>query len=224
MPPSTDTADGRLALRVYNTADPGVPHAAAGTTSGVFNALVAKGKTPEEAYAAMGAIAREAILNDPGAYLDDTVEGLGLYREVLDPHTFTADPDSDQIFETRSYIRTLDPGRAEIPGDSKLTRIPWQVAQSLTKLLFVLTIGGLLILILPFVGRDRSRLAAGTLLVVSLVGIVGVALTARWEQRYIISLLPFVWLLGTAAVAQLVSLLVAALRQLPRPRAQGEAA
>lgn len=224
MPPSTDTADGRLARRVYDTADPSIPHAAAGTTSGVFNAFVAEGKTPREAYGAMGSIAREAILDDPGAYLDDTVEGLGLYRSVLNPHTFTADPDVDQISKTRSYIRTLDPGTAEIPGDSKLTRIPWQIAQSLTELLFVLTIGGLLMLILPFVGGNRSRLAAGTLLIVGLVGIVGIALTARWEQRYVISLLPFIWLLGTATVAQLVSLLVTALRQLPWHRAQGEAA
>lgn len=224
MPPSADTADGRLALRVYNTADPAIPHAAAGTTSGVFNALVAEGKTPREAYAAMGSIAREAILGDPGAYVDDTVEGLGLYRDVLDPHTFAADPNFDQIFKTRGYIRALDPGAGEIPGDSKLTRIPWQIAQSLTKLLFVLTIGGLLILILPFAGRDRSRLAASTLLIVGGVGIVGIALTARWEQRYVISLLPFIWLLGTATVVQLVSLLVTALRRLPWPRAQGEAA
>jgi hypothetical protein len=152
------------------------------------------------------------------------VEGLGLYREVLDPHTFTSDSSADQVFKTRSYIRTLDPRSAEIPGDSKLTRIPWQIAQSVNKLLFVLTLGGLLMLALPFLGRDRSRLAAGTLLVVGIVGIVGVALTARWEQRYIISLLPFIWLLSTATVAELVSLLAAALRQLPRPRAQGEAA
>ncbi|HXR30670.1 MAG TPA: glycosyltransferase family 39 protein [Solirubrobacterales bacterium] len=224
MPPSPDTADGRLALRVYNTADPNVPHAAAGTTSGVYNAFVGEGKTPREAYAAMGAIARETVLDDPGAYADDTVEALGLYREILDPHTFTSDPNFDQVFKTRGYIRGLNPGTEEIPGDSRLTRIPWQIAQSLNKLLFVFTIGGLLMLILPFVGRERSRLAASTLLIVGGVGIVGVALTARWEQRYIISLLPFIWLLGTATVAQLVSLLAAALRQLPRPRAQGEAA
>lgn len=226
MPPSTDTADGRLAARVYNTADPSIPHAAAGTTSGVFNAFVAAGKTPREAYAAMGAIAREAILDDPGAYLDDTIESLGLSQHVLDPNTFTSNPDADQIAKTRAYFRTLDPGATEIPGDSRLTRIPWQVAQSLTKLLFALTIGGLLILILPFIGRDRdrSRLAASTLLVVGFAAILGVALTARWEQRYVISLLPFIWLLGTATVAQLLSLLVMALRQLPRPRPQGEAA
>ena len=224
MPPSDDTADGRLAGRVYNTADPSIPHAAAGTTSGVYHAFVAAGKTPREAYGAMGSIAREAILDDPGAYIDDTVEALGLYQDVLNPHTFTADAEEDQIAKTTGYIRSLHPGAAEIPGDSQLTRIPWQIAQSLTKLLFVLTLGGLLILILPFVGRDRRRLAATTFLIVGIVGIVGVALTARWEPRYVISLLPFIWLLGTATVAQLASLLAAALRQLPWPRAQGEAA
>lgn len=224
MPPSTNTAEGRLARRVYDTADPNIPYSAAGTTSGVYNALVAEGKTPREAYAAMGSIAREAILEDPIAYLDDSLEGLGLYRQVLDPRTFIANPSSDQILKTRGYFRELDPGATEYPGDSALTRIPWQIAQSLTKLIFVLTIGGLLLLILPFVGRGRSRLAASTLLIVGFVAIVAIALTARWEQRYIISLLPFVWLLATATVAQLVSLIAKALRQLPRPRAQGEAA
>lgn len=224
MPPSADTAEGRVALSVYNTADPEIPHAAAGTTTGVYNAFVEEGKTPEEAYAAMGALAREVIRDDPGAYLDDTVEGLGLYRNVLDPHTFASNSHDDQIVKTRDYIRGQDPGATEIAGDSPLTRIPWQIAQSLTKLLYILTIGGLLILLLPFFGSKRSRLAAATMLIAGLVAIVGVALTARWEQRYVISLLPFVWILATATVAQLVSLLVAAARQLPSARAQGEAA
>jgi 4-amino-4-deoxy-L-arabinose transferase-like glycosyltransferase len=224
MPPSADTHEGRVARSVYNTANPEIPHAAAGTTTGVYNAFVEEGKTPEEAYAAMGSLAREVIRDDPGAYLDDTVEGLGLYREVLDPQTFTANPNADQIFKTRGYIRGQDPGAEEVAGDSPLTRVPWQVAQSLTKLLYVLTLGGLLILLLPFFGLERSRLAAATLLIAGLVAMVGVALTARWEQRYVISLLPFVWILATATVAQLVSLLVAAARQLPWGRPQGEAA
>lgn len=224
MPPSPDTHEGRVALSVYNTADPEIPHATASTTPGVYSAFSEEGKTPKEAYAAMGALAREVIRDDPGAFLDDTIEGLGLYREVLDPHTFAANPNSDQIFKTRGYIRGQDPGAAEIAGDSQLTRVPWQIAQSLTKLLYTLTIGGLLILLLPFVGSERSRLAAATMLIAGLVAIVGIALTARWEQRYIISLLPLVWILATATVAQLVSLLATAARQLPWTRAQGEAA
>jgi 4-amino-4-deoxy-L-arabinose transferase-like glycosyltransferase len=224
MPPSADTREGRVARSVYNTADPEIPHSAAGTTPGVYNAFVEEGRTPEEAYAAMGKLAREVIVADPGAYLDDTVEGLGLYREVLDPHTFTSNSDSDQIFKTRGYIRGQDPGAGEAAGDSGLTRVPWQIAQSLTKLLFVLTLGGLLIPLLPFFGSERNRLAAATMLIAGLVAILGIALTARWEQRYVISLLPFVWILATATVVQLVSLLVAAARQLPWGRPQGEAA
>jgi 4-amino-4-deoxy-L-arabinose transferase-like glycosyltransferase len=223
MPPPADSDEGHVALSVYNTADPEIPHATAGTTTGVYTAFVKEGKTPDEAYATMGGLAREVIASDPGAYLDDTVEGLGLYRDVLDPHTFGSS-DSDQIFKTRTYFRSLEPGAKEIPGDSQLTRIPWQIAQALTELLFILTIGGLLILLLPFVGSQRSRLAAATMLIAGLAAIVGVALTARWEPRYIISLLPFVWILATATVVQLVSLLVSAAQQLPRARPQGEAA
>jgi len=224
MPPSPETHEGRVALGVYNTADPEIPHATAGTTPGVYNAFVAEGRTPEEAYAAMGALAREVIRDDPGAYLDDTVEGLGLYREVLDPHTFTSNPNHDQIFKTRGYIRGQDPGAGEIAGDSGLTRVPWHLAQFLSKLLFVLTIGGLLILLLPFFGSERSRLASATMLLAGLVAILGVALTARWEQRYVISLLPIIWILATATVAQLVTELAALARRLAPARAQGEAA
>lgn len=224
MPPSDETADGRIALSVYNTADPNIPNSTVGTTSGVYNAMIADGKTPKEAYGAMGGLARDVIFDDPGAYLDDTVDGLGLYREVVDPKAFTANPDIDQIYRTTAYVRALEPGAKDVPGDSKLTRVPWQVAQGATKLLFILTLGGLLILALPFLGATRSRLAATTLLVVGLIDIVGISLTARWEQRYVISLLPFIWILGTATVAQLVSLLVAAGRRLPRSRVEGEAA
>jgi 4-amino-4-deoxy-L-arabinose transferase-like glycosyltransferase len=222
-PPSPDTANGRVALSVYNTGDPGRIEGAVGTTTGVYNALIGEGKTPIEASGAMGAIAREVIFDNPVAYAEDTIENLGLYQDILDPHTFTVSA-QDQIFWTRDYFRALNPTATTIPGDSRLTRIPWQLAQSLTKLLFILTIGGLLILLLPFFGSERSRLAAATMLIVALIGIVGVALTARPEQRYILSLLPFIWILATATVAQLVSLLLAAARQLPWGRPQGEAA
>ncbi len=222
-PPSPDTANGRLALSVYNTGDSGKVEGAVGTTTGVYNAFIREGKTPIEASAAMGVIAREVIVGNPVAYAEDTVENLGLYQDVLDPHTFTTS-NRDQIFKTRDYFRALNPTATEIPGDSQLTRIPWQIGQSLTNLLFILTIGGLLILLLPFVGSERSRLAAATMLIVGLVAIVGVSLTARPEQRYIISLLPFIWILATATVVQLATLLVAVARQLPRGRPQGEAA
>jgi 4-amino-4-deoxy-L-arabinose transferase-like glycosyltransferase len=222
-PPSPDTANGRVALSVYNTGDADRIEGAVGTTTGVYNALIREGNTPIDASGAMGAIAREVIVDNPVGYAEDTVKALGLYQDVFDPHTFT-DSNRDQIFKTREYFRALDPSATTIPGDSQLTRIPWQIAQTLTKILFILTIGGLLILLLPFFGSERSRLAAATMLIVGLLAIVGVALTARPEQRYVISLLPFVWILAVATVAQLVSLLVAAARQLPSARAQGEAA
>jgi hypothetical protein len=168
----------------------------------------------------MGRIAREAILSDPGRYLDRSVETLGRYQAVFDPQTLSSDP-RDQIATVRGYMRTLDPTRREPPGEAAVTRIPWQIAQTLSKLLFVLTIGGLLILALPFVGERRPRLAAGTFIVVGLLYIVSVTLTARFEMRHIIILAPVVWILATATVAQALSLVLVGMRQLPWRRTQG---
>lgn len=221
VPPPTATAEGRLANRVYNAADTNEQEAAVGTTLGTYVAIVNQtGKSPGDAAGAMGQIAREAILSDLGRYLERSIEILGRYQAVYDPQGLDSDP-QDQIAITRGYIRTLDSTQREPPGDSALTRIPWQIAQALTKLLFVLTIGGLLMLALPFFGGRRGRLAASTFLLIGLLHILGATLTARFEMRHVIVLAPMVWILATATVAQTVSLIVAGMRQLPRRRTQG---
>lgn len=220
VPPSADTKDGQLALRIYNTANPNRPEAAVGTTLGTYNALIYQsGKDSLAAARAMGAIAREAILSDIGRYLGRSIEILGRYQAVYDPQTLTADP-RDQIATTRDYVEELDPSRQVAPGDSSWTRVLWQIAQTLTKLLFVATIGGLLMLALPFLGNRRRRLAASTFLIVGLLGILGVTLTARFEVRHVIVLAPIVWILATATVALIVSLVVAIARSTPPLRAR----
>ena len=219
-----DTAEGKIARSVYNTAKPNQQEAAVGTTLGTYVAIAKQtGKSPGDAAGALGRIAREAILDDPGRYLTRSIEILGRYQSVYDPQSLTSDP-QDQIAITRGYIRTIDPTNREPPGASTLTRVPWQIAQLMTKLLFVLTIGGLLMLVLPFVGDRLSRVAASTFLIVGLLHILGATLTARFEMRHVIVLAPLVWLLSSATVSQLITLLAAGLRQLPRPRAQGETA
>lgn len=223
VPPSTDSADGRLALRVYNTADPNHNEAAVGTTIGTYNAFIHQvGKSPIDAAGAMGGIAREAILADPGRYLERSIEILGRDQSVYDPQTFTSAP-HDQIATTRRYIGELDPTAREAPGDSNWTRVPWQIAQALSRLLFVLTIGGLLMLALPFLGARRSRLAASAFLIVGFLDILAVALTARFEARHAIVLAPIVWVLSTATIGLIVSLLAAIARRRPRLRTHGRA-
>jgi 4-amino-4-deoxy-L-arabinose transferase-like glycosyltransferase len=225
VPPSADTEDGRLALSIYNTADPNRQEAAVGTTHGTYNALVYQtGKDSIAAARAMGRIAREAIFSDIGRYLGRSIEILGRYQAAYDPHTLTADP-QDQIATTRSYVEELDPSRREAPGGSSWTRVPWQIAQTLAKLLFVATIGGLLMLALPFLGDRRGRLAGSIFLIVGLLDILVVTLTARFELRHVIVLAPIVWILATATVALIVSLVVAMARRRPplrvRARTQG---
>ena len=224
VPPSPSTADGRLALSVYNTsAYAGEAEQAVPTTAPLYKALVEEGKSPAEASSAMATLAREAIINNPGVYLERTMEMLGRYQGLYDPHTLTNKKYADQISMAREYVRALNPQAKELPGESSFTLAPWHIAQALTMVLFVLTIGGLLMLALPFLGDLRSRLAATTFLTVGIMGIVGVTLTARWEARHGIVFAPFVWLLATATVALFVNLIVAAVRRRPGFRAQDAA-
>jgi 4-amino-4-deoxy-L-arabinose transferase-like glycosyltransferase len=219
VPPSADTANGRLALSVYNAADPNEREAAVGTTIGVFEALVHQvGKDRIDAASAMSDLAREAILHYPGAYLRGTLQILGRYQGLYDPRTLTGKPNVDEIATTTGYIQALDRTRRGPPGGSALTRGPWQIAQALTQFLFIFTVGGLLILVLPLLGDRRSRLAASTFLTVGVLGIVGVSLTTRFELRHGIVFAPLIWILAPAAVLLAARLLVALLRRLPWPR------
>jgi 4-amino-4-deoxy-L-arabinose transferase-like glycosyltransferase len=217
--PSADTASGRLALGIYNTADPNKQEAVIGTTAYVYNALVEEaGQDPIEAANTMAGLAGEAILAEPGTYLRDSLQILGRYQGAYYPRTLTGRENADQISLTTEYLRALDPSEREPPDDSALTRGPWRVAQAITQVLFILSCGGLLLLALPFLGDRRSRLAASTFLTVGILGIVGVTLTARFELRHGVVFAPLIWILAPAAVSVGARFLYALLRSLPRPR------
>jgi 4-amino-4-deoxy-L-arabinose transferase-like glycosyltransferase len=215
VPPSPNSADGRLALSIYNTADISKPRPALETTTAVYDALVNEGKTQAQASSAMGAIAKEAIFRDPGAFLDGTFEILGLYRSLYDPHTFTANQYLDQIIVVRNYFRSLHPELRNVPGDSSLTRVPWQVAQSLTKLLYSVTLGGILVLLLPFLGKVGRRLASSVFLLFVLLGALAGCLTAVFSPRYDIMFAPMVWILLSATAVLIVEAIATAIRQRP---------
>lgn len=217
IPPSADSADGRLALSIYNTgAQPTV----------LFNALVAEGKTPSEATSAMGTIARDAIFRYPDVYLDNTWRMFGEYRTLFDPRAFGPNQNIDQIASTRHYFQgsalsgsgeTLPTGPdRSLPGDSAFTRLPWQLAQALTRLLYLVTIGGTLMLLLPFIGTLRQRLVAMTFLVVLLLGVLGSSLTAVYSLRYGIMLAPLVWILLATTTVRIVEVAALALRHRPQ--------
>jgi hypothetical protein len=160
----------------------------------------------------MGKLAREAIVENPGRYIERSIEILGRDQSVYDPQALTSDP-NDQIATTRAYIGSLDATDREAPGSSNWTRVPWQIAQALSRLLFILTIGGLLMLALPFLGPRHSRQAAGAFLIVGFLDILAVALTARFEARHAIVPAPMVWILSAATVSLLFSLLAAVVRR-----------
>ncbi len=157
VPPSPGTADGQLALDTYNTsAYAGRAEQAVPTTAPLYKALIEEGKSPAEASSAMASLARDAIVDNPGVYLERTGEMLRRYQGLYDPQTLTNKKFADQISRTREYVRALNPKAKELPGESSFTLAPWHVAQALTMVLFVLTIGGLLILALPFLGRPSQ--------------------------------------------------------------------
>jgi 4-amino-4-deoxy-L-arabinose transferase-like glycosyltransferase len=217
--PSADTASGRLALGIYNTADPDKQEAIIGTTAYVFNALVEEaGQDPIEATNTMAGLAGEAILAEPGTYLRDSLQILGRYQGAYYPRTFIDEANGDQISLATEYLRALDPTRREPPDDPVLTRGPWRVAQAVTQLLFILSLGGLLLMVLPFLGNQRSRLAGTTFLIVGILGIAGVTLTARFELRHGVVFAPLIWILAPAAVSVAARFLFTLLRSLPRPR------
>lgn len=219
VPPSADTASGRLALGIYNTADPNEQEAVVGKTAYVYNALVEEaGQDPIEAASTMGSLAVEAILDEPGTYLRDSLQILGRYQGAYYPRTLTGKEDGDQISLATDYLGALDPTKKELPDDSGFTRGPWRVAQAISQVLFILSLGGALLLALPFLGNPRSRLAASTFLTVGLLGIVGVTLTARFELRHGIVFAPLIWILAPAAVSMAAKFLLAILHSASRLR------
>lgn len=215
--PSADTEAGRIARDVYNTAAPGQREATVGTTSHVYEGLVAQlGFDQVEATGKMGDIAREAIADHPWAYALDTLRLLGRFQGVYYPRTLTGHAGRDQVSLVSGYASSLDL-RHQTPTHSGLARLPWSLGQALTDLLFILTAGGLLFLALPFLGERRSRVAGTAFLVFGLLGLVVVSLTARFELRHAIVFAPFVWILAPATVIAVAKLLASWARWL-RPR------
>lgn len=200
QPPPGNSPAAQIARSIYNTADPNKVEAAVGTTAGVVRALTLRlDLSNDEALGTMQELALESIKSHPVAYARDSLSILGRFQGVYYPRTLFGNSHDDQISAVNEYLRGLDSGDKEAP-DSALTRGPWQVAQALTELLFLVTIGGALPLILPFVGDRGGRVAGTTLLVVGLLGILVITLTARFELRHAIVFAPFVWVLAPASV------------------------
>lgn len=212
VPPNPDSPDGRLALSIYNTGAP---------PTAVFNALVGEGRGPIEAAEAMGGLARDAIVRYPDIYLSNTWGRLGEHQDLYNPRSLGPNRNIDEIASTRYYFQQSAltasgdelPQGASLPGDSSWTRAPWQLAQALTRLLYLVTLGGILMLVLPFLGPSRQRLVAMTFLVVLLLGFLGNSLTAVFSLRYGVMFAPLVWILAAATTVRIAELAAMALQR-----------
>jgi hypothetical protein len=215
VPPPSDSPEGQLALAIYNTAEPGplIGIESGRPTTALFDALINEGRSESEAAGVMGSLAREAIFEHLDIYLEKTWEILGDNWDLYNPHTPGANATTDQIAATRNYIRYADPALKDAPGDLGFTRALWQTAQTLTWLAFWLTLGGALVLLLPFVGGPRKRLSATTFIVVLALSIVGGSLTGVFSPRYDIMFAAIVWLLLAATVAGVAEVIAAAVRR-----------
>lgn len=212
VPPNPDSPEGRLALSIYNTGAP---------PTALFNALVGEGMTPEEATAAMGRLARDAIARYPDIYLSNTWSRFTEHQDLFNPRSFGPNQNIDEIASTRYYFEQSAltpsgdplPPSASLPGDSAWTRVPWQLAQALTRLLYLVTIGGILALLLPFFGPTRERLVAMTFLVVLLLGFLGNSFTAVFSARYGIMFAPLAWILIAATTVRIAETAAMALQR-----------
>lgn len=216
VPPPADTPDGRLALDLYNQG---------ATPTALYAALLNEGRTSAEATSVMGQLARKVIYEHPDPYFSNAWNELADYETLFDPKTLTADSEKDQIGAARSYfaafptsndvevVPTTVLAARTLPGDSALTAVPWQIAQTLTRLLYLISIGGLLVLFLLFLGAPRQRLAAMVFVVVVLLGVLGSGFSSVFSPRYDIVFAPIVWLLLAATAVRIVEVANAALRR-----------
>ena len=212
VPPNPDSREGRLALEIYNAGAP---------PTAVFNALVGEGMTANEAAAAMGVLARDAIARYPDIYLSNTWSRFLEHEDLYDPRSFGPNQNHDEIAATRYYFEQAAltpsgdplPEGASLPGDSPWTRALWQLGQALTRLLYLATFAGILMLLLPFFGPTRQRLVAMTFLVVVLLGFLGNSFTAVFSARYGIMFAPLVWILMAATTVRVAELAAMALQR-----------
>lgn len=205
-PPSPDSADGRLALTIFNTGAP---------TISVVNAFIGEGRTLAGASEAMGGIAREAIEREPDEYFFDTGRIFSEYLDIYDPGTLVPGKDTGQIGRIQRNLGPALGAGHHVPGDSPATLAPWSLAQILTQLVYLAALGGLVVLVLPFVGVGRSRIAAAVMILAAGLALLAQAMLVRFEPRFGVTFAPLLWILFSAAAALSVQWVVKLLRAAP---------
>lgn len=218
QPPPDDSPEGKVARLTYNNtyayAPPGEELNSGLVLAGV---LAQEGKSNVEVSSIMMRLALEAISQNPSLYLENTWNILHEYQTMYDPYR---DPTGDNIARVRNDLQVLGPGitvhgRSDtLPGDSMLTRAFWGLAQFVGRIVYLLSLGGLLALALPFFGSLRSRIGAIVLLVVVLLGFVVGAASEHFDLRYDLPYATMVWLLMAAISAALIQIVILGARSI----------
>lgn len=209
-PPPVDSEYGPLARSTYDSEYAYAPEDQQLTSGLTFStALANHGHDSVEISSIMAGIAIEVIRDDPSSYLANTWEIFREYQTSYDPSSKSGE---DHIVLATAGL--LSPsseaslrGRAgAIPGASRITREPWEVAQLLSRIVYLLSLAGISMLALPFLGSPKARACATVLLTVLLLGAVSGAASAHFEPRYDISYAFLAWLLMAAGAVALVQI------------------
>jgi 4-amino-4-deoxy-L-arabinose transferase-like glycosyltransferase len=212
LPPG-DTREARLARYIYRDTYAYAPAEEERSSGNVFaEALTIEGYSNARVSSIMSDIAVEAIRRDPSLYLTNTWDIFREYRSMYNP---SGDPAFDQIGSVESSLANPPPGltfegRDVRPGESDFTRGPWELAQTINGLAYLLSFGGLLVLALPFFGPMRSRVASTVLLTFVLLGWLTGALSIHFEPRFGLPFAFMGWLLMAVAAVAVARVVVGA--------------
>lgn len=203
-PIPTDTADGRLAKRLYDQEiGKSIYTQPTDTYQRVYAALIQKhGYTTRDAMALQRRVALQAIRDAPKVYVRGTVSITktlaGLTHDLTSPRV--------------SLNEKIDAKKPALPTTPSFKA--FDVAQKLMRAWWVLSLGLWSILILCVVGTRRRRAAALSLGLAWTAVTVSTAATTWPDPRYAAEVVPLLWIAGSAGIAFVIGFVVAQGRRL----------
>lgn len=194
--PFPDTPDGRLAERVRSARAHLYPPGEVSDTYTFFaRAVVADGRSRQEAGHVEGRLARQAILDHPWTY------AKGTWRNVRQYVTYSHDFASARVV-ANTQLDVADP-----PPGVRAAHAAWSVADRLARWWWVLALQGFALLLPLVAGPLRGRRAALALWAVWAPVAVGSSMASLVEARYAVQIAPELWLLAAAGGFMLLRLI-----------------
>jgi hypothetical protein len=205
LPIPTDTAEGRLAKRVYDeTYEAGVNN----SYTTVYEALVRSGlaNSSEEGIDVMAGLAWKAIRRHPGKYLG------GMFTNLQRQLTAIGATGTTLSFDDTRQFADDRLAAAGTPLPRRLATLPWRVARIVTQVWGILSLKAYAALLLLFV-RDTRRAIAGTFLAALLSIALATSLTNTVEPWFALQLAPLVFITASAGAVFVVGTLFRGLRR-----------